>query len=78
MRPAGEAVVAWSSELGHRRLWASVWDWNVASRRVPQKLGFHDSGARHPVTEHGRMMLTVREISSSPRVGQGSSRLNLT
>jgi RimJ/RimL family protein N-acetyltransferase len=59
---AGEAVLAWAKDLGHSRLWASVWDWNIASRRVLEKLGFRDSGARHPVAEHGRTILTVREL----------------
>jgi GNAT superfamily N-acetyltransferase len=31
---AGRAVVTWASEAGYRRLWAGVWDWNAASRRV--------------------------------------------
>jgi RimJ/RimL family protein N-acetyltransferase len=59
---AGEAVIAWAKELGHRRLWASVWDWNIASPRVLEKLGFRDSGALSPVTEHGRTILTVRGL----------------
>jgi len=37
---AGRAVVTWASEAGYRRLWAEAWDWNVASRRVLEKLGF--------------------------------------
>jgi len=59
---AGAAVLGWARELGHRRVWASVWDWNVASRRVLEKLGFRDSGAQQPIAEHGRMILTVREL----------------
>lgn len=59
---AGEAVLAWASDLGHRRLWASVWDWNLASLRVLEKLGFRDSGVQNPAMEHGRTILTVREL----------------
>ncbi|MDQ0612875.1 ribosomal-protein-alanine N-acetyltransferase [Microbacterium sp. W4I4] len=59
---AGEAVLAWARELGHRRLWASVWDWNIASLRVLEKLGFRDAGVQHPAMEHGRTILTVREL----------------
>jgi len=59
---AGEAVVLWARQLGHRRLWASVWDWNLASRRVLEKLGFREDGEPGPPTEHGRMILTVRDV----------------
>lgn len=41
---AGLAVVAWASASGIPRLWAEVWDWNVASRRVLEKLGFRETG----------------------------------
>ena len=41
---AGRAVVAWADEAGYRRLRAGVWDWNVASRRVLEKLGFREAG----------------------------------
>ena len=57
---AGRAVVAWSSEAGYPRLWATVWDWNVASRRVLEKLGFRETGRTEPGT-HGTSLLTVRE-----------------
>jgi RimJ/RimL family protein N-acetyltransferase len=59
---ASHAVIAWASEAGHRRLWAGVWDWNVASRRVLEKLGFHDTGRVNPETVHGRSLLTVLEL----------------
>ena len=36
---AGRAVVTWASEASYQRLWAGVWNWNVASRRVLEKLG---------------------------------------
>lgn len=60
---AGHAVVAWADEAGYRRLWASVWDWNVASRRVLEKLGFRDAGHLNAESVHGRSLLTVRESS---------------
>lgn len=37
---AASAVLAWARSSGHQRLWATVWDWNAASRRVLHKLGF--------------------------------------
>lgn len=59
---AGQAVITWASEAGYRRLWATVWDWNVASRRVLEKRGFRDSGQLNPDTVYGRSLLTVREV----------------
>jgi [ribosomal protein S5]-alanine N-acetyltransferase len=58
---AGRAVVTWASEAGYRRLWAGVWDWNIASRRVLEKLGFREVGQVEPVSVYGHSLLTVRE-----------------
>jgi RimJ/RimL family protein N-acetyltransferase len=60
---AGEAVVAWAREAGYRRLWAGVWDWNIASRRVLEKLGFHEIGRVEPDSVHGHTVLTVKDLS---------------
>jgi [ribosomal protein S5]-alanine N-acetyltransferase len=54
-------VVAWAGVAGYRRLWAEVWDWNVASRRVLEKLGFREAGRAGPGSAHGYSLLTVRE-----------------
>jgi [ribosomal protein S5]-alanine N-acetyltransferase len=59
---AGRAVVTWAAQAGYRRLWAGVWDWNVASRRVLNKLGFRETGQVEPHSVHGRNLLTVREL----------------
>ena len=59
---AGRAVVTWASEAGYRRLWAEVWDWNVASRRVLEKLGFREAGRVEPDSVYGHSLLTVREF----------------
>lgn len=59
---AGRAVVNWASEVGYRRLWAGVWDWNVASRRVLEKLGFRETGRVEPTSVYGHSLLTVREF----------------
>lgn len=59
---AGEAVITWASTAGYPRLWASVWDWNTASRRVLEKLGFRDTGRANADSEHGRSLLTVRDL----------------
>ena len=58
---AGRAVVTWASEAGYRRLRAGVWDWNVASRRVLEKLGFREAGRAGPDSIYGHSLLTVRE-----------------
>ena len=59
---AGAAVVARARSLGHARLWATVWDWNLASRRVLAKLGFAETGRTevHPV--HGTTLFTTRRL----------------
>ena len=59
---AGRAVVTWVSGAGYRRLWASVWDWNVASRRVLDKLGFRETGRVEHDAIHRDGLLTVREF----------------
>ena len=59
---AGSAVLAWSKEAGYHRLWAGVRDWNVASRRVLVKLGFHETGRVDADALHGNSLLTVREF----------------
>src|SRR6185312_3321867 len=58
---AGRAVATWASEAGYRRLRAEVWDWNVVSRRVLEKLGFREAGRVEPGSVDGHSVLTVRE-----------------
>jgi [ribosomal protein S5]-alanine N-acetyltransferase len=59
---AGRAVVTWAGEAGCRRLWAGVWDWNAASRRVLEKLGFREAGRVKAHSGYGHSLLTVREF----------------
>jgi RimJ/RimL family protein N-acetyltransferase len=59
---ASRAVVTWAGEAGYRRLWATVWDWNAASRRVLEKLGFRETGRVEPDSVYGHSLLTVREF----------------
>jgi RimJ/RimL family protein N-acetyltransferase len=58
---AARAVVAWADAAGYERLWADVWDWNTASRRVLHKLGFRETDQAGAESEHGRSLVTVRE-----------------
>ncbi len=62
---AAEAVVAWARGAGYPRLWADVWDWNVASRRVLAKLGFRETGQVEP-GGHGESLQTVLELRPAP------------
>lgn len=59
---AAEAVLAWSADAGWHRVWAGVWEWNLASRRVLEKLGFVESGQERPRSAHGRNLLTVKDL----------------
>jgi [ribosomal protein S5]-alanine N-acetyltransferase len=65
---AAQAVVAWSERAGYGRLRAGVWDWNVASLRVLEKLGFRELGPVDPGSVHGHSLLLVREAT------EGSTR----
>ncbi len=56
---ASSAVLDWARSSGCERVWATVWDWNTASRRVPAKLGFTETERKevHPV--HGTTLFTT-------------------
>src|SRR3954451_14205194 len=56
---AGRAVVIWATEAGYQRLWARVREWNVASRRVLEKLGFRETGQVDPDRVYGDSLLAV-------------------
>lgn len=57
---ASRAVLDWAGSSGYTRLWASVWDWNTASRRVLAKLGFTEDDREHTV--HGTNLFTTRRL----------------
>jgi ribosomal-protein-alanine N-acetyltransferase len=59
---AAAAVVGWARECGYRRLWATVRDWNVASRRVLTKAGFAESGRVEPDDVHGDSLFMTRSL----------------
>jgi [ribosomal protein S5]-alanine N-acetyltransferase len=63
---AGRAVVDWAQDAGYARLWAGVWDWNHASRRVLSKLGFRELRRTEPSSDHGCSLLAVRDLTPSP------------
>jgi [ribosomal protein S5]-alanine N-acetyltransferase len=55
---AAWAVLDWARSSGYERLWASVWDWNNASRRVLTKLGFTETDREKTI--HGTNLATTR------------------
>lgn len=59
---AGRAVLGWARGSGYLSLWASVREWNLASRRVLAKLGFHETDEVEIDTEHGNSIMTVVEL----------------
>lgn len=59
---ASRAVVDWARDSGYRRLWATIRDWNVASRRVATKLGFVESARVDPDPEYGNSIFYVRDL----------------
>lgn len=54
------AVLGWARSSGFERLWASVWDWNTASRRVLAKVGFTETEREEAV--YGTNVITTREL----------------
>jgi ribosomal-protein-alanine N-acetyltransferase len=57
---ASWAVLDWARSSGYERLWASVWDWNTASRRVLSKVGFTE--VEREDTIHGTNLTTTRVL----------------
>jgi len=64
---AAQAVVTWASNAGYERLWATVRDWNIPSRRVLEKLGFHETGRVEPDAASGDNLLTALELPTVSR-----------
>lgn len=50
---AAQAILDAARDTGRTRLWATVRDWNAASFRVLEKIGFVDSGRRDEDAVHG-------------------------
>lgn len=59
---ASQAVLGWAQASGYRRLWASVRDWNTASRRVLAKLEFIETDRVEPDDVHGDSLLTTKQL----------------
>lgn len=56
---ASLAVLDWAGSSGYTRLWATVRDWNLASRRVLAKLGFVETGRVDQDEVYGDTLFTT-------------------
>ena len=59
---ASWAVLDWARSSGCERVWATVWDWNTASRRVLDKLGFTETGRTEVDPARGTTLFTTRRL----------------
>ena len=71
---ASSAVVDWARSVGYERLRATVWDWNVASRRVLAKVGFAEtertdagSGSWHDSVRHATALTIEPHVRTTVR-----------
>ena len=58
---ASWAVLDWARSSGFERVWATVWEWNRASLRVLEKLGFTEA-ERSEDAIHGTNLVTTRRL----------------
>jgi RimJ/RimL family protein N-acetyltransferase len=59
---AAWAVLDWARSSGYERLWATVWDWNTASRRVLAKVGFTETDQKEADGTQGTTLFTTRRL----------------
>lgn len=59
---ASLAVLEWARSSGYERLWATVWDWNTASRRVLAKVGFTETERKEVDAVYGTNLFTTRRL----------------
>ena len=59
---ASWAVLDWARSSGCERLWATVWDWNTASRRVLTKVGFTETDRKDVDPVHGTTLFTTKRL----------------
>lgn len=60
---AASRVIDAARALGYAALGATVWDWNLASRRVLEKLGFRETTATWVDPDRGTTILTMLALS---------------
>ena len=59
---ASLALLDWARSAGHERLWATIWEWNTASRRVLAKVGFTETERKEVDPVHGTTLFTTRQL----------------
>jgi ribosomal-protein-alanine N-acetyltransferase len=59
---ASLAVLDWARSSGYERLWATVWDWNTASRRVLAKVGFTETERKEVDAVYGTTLFTTKRL----------------
>lgn len=59
---ASLAVLDWAKKAGHQRICATVREWNTASRRVLDKLGFTETERVEPSDLYGDTLFTIRRL----------------
>jgi ribosomal-protein-alanine N-acetyltransferase len=57
---ASLAVLDWARSSGFERLWATVWEWNTASRRVLAKVGFAEIERKVDAVYGINLLVTLR------------------
>jgi ribosomal-protein-alanine N-acetyltransferase len=61
---ASLAVLDWARSSGYARLWATVWEWNTASRRVLAKVGFTETERMEVDAVYGTTLFTTRRLDT--------------
>ena len=59
---ASLAVLGWARSSGYERLWATVWDWNTASRRVLAKIGFTETERKEVDPVRGTTLFLTKRL----------------
>jgi [ribosomal protein S5]-alanine N-acetyltransferase len=59
---ASLAVLDWARSSGYERLWATVWEWNTASRRVLAKVGFIETERKEVDAVYGTTLFVTRRL----------------
>lgn len=59
---ASYAVLDWARSSGYQHLWATVWEWYSASRRVLAKVGFTKTERRKVDAAYGTTLFTTRPL----------------
>lgn len=60
---AAWVIIDWARACGYQHLWATVWDWNVASRRVLSKVGFTETGRTEVDAARGTTLFTRKKLA---------------